>query len=110
MWYWITLLIITLGLIFVFFWINNFSRQFKSQGKPASKLSEKEIEQWKNCGLSGKEAGKAYNNGWTNPENPYISQGKISAYSNYSQTDRNLNPTVVSKFELDKYYQLGMFV
>ncbi|RHZ35716.1 DEAD/DEAH box helicase [endosymbiont GvMRE of Glomus versiforme] len=96
-----------LGLIIYFFSrVNNFASQFKSQGGLASKLIDKEIENWKNRGLNGKEAGQSYNNGWTNPENPRIQYGKVTFYSNYQQSDSNFNPAKVSKFELDKYYKI----
>jgi len=106
MWYWIIIpfILVFLGL---FLWdYNKFSNRFKAQGKPASKLSEKEIERWKNKGLSGAESGQAYNNGWTDPNNPLIKKGKISFYSNHQQSDKNINPFRVGRTELDNFYKL----
>lgn len=103
MWYLLLIPLIILGFT-IFFWINSFTRQFKAQGGSASKLSEQEIEHWKNRGLNGKEAAQAYNNGWTNPAK--VINGEIRTYTNYSQTDNHLNPVKVNKFELDKCYKL----
>ena len=54
--------------------------------------------------MSGSEAGKAYNNGWTDPTQ--IRNGKIDFYTNYQQSDKGLNPVQINKFRLDVYYKV----
>lgn len=85
---------------------NSFNNRFRSEGKPASKLSDKDIKKWKNRGLSGSEAGRSYNNGWTDPNNPLIKNGKISFYSNFQQEDKNINTAKINRNELNTCYQL----
>jgi DNA replication protein DnaC len=108
MWYLMLFLLAFISICFILWWLSNnsFPNRFKSQGNPANKVSEKAIEQWKNKGLSGMEAGKAYNNGWNDPTSPQIVNGKIKIYSNYGQIDKNIDPTKVIKNQLDKYYKI----
>ncbi|MDR1670571.1 MAG: AAA family ATPase [Spiroplasmataceae bacterium] len=105
------ILIITLiaGVLFLYF--NSpqnreisFFDQFRDQSFPAKLLSNEEIEKWKNSGLNGSEAGRAYNNGWIDPTQ--IVNGKIEFYTNHQQSDENLDPVRVSKFQLDNYYEI----
>jgi ATP-dependent DNA helicase PIF1 len=84
----------------------SFVNAFRNQGKPASKVIEREIKRWKLSGLSGSEAGKSYNNGWRNPKNPEILNRRITSYANYGQVDYDIDPTRVSKQHLDEFYKI----
>lgn len=84
--------------------IVNFTDQFRNQGYPANKLSKEKIENWKDRELSGSQAGQIYNNGWTDPNQ--IKNGKIYFYTNYQQSDTNLDPAKISKLQLDKSYKI----
>ncbi|MCE8163398.1 MAG: AAA family ATPase [Candidatus Moeniiplasma glomeromycotorum] len=102
------ILIITVPCVFLLTWFAvwwyNFSNQFRRQGLSAKKLNQKEIENWKKRGLSGSEAGQSFNNGWINPTQ--IVNGKIKLYTNYQQSDKNLNPAKVNRTQLDNCYRI----
>jgi ATP-dependent DNA helicase PIF1 len=84
----------------------NFVDLFRLQGEAANKLTREEIERWESTGLNGAEAGKSYENGWTDPSNPPIINGWITNYENYGQSDYNIDPTKIDKNQLDQFYQL----